>query len=84
VGSGYGNVGSHAAKYFKHLQEKPAEVFEVGERVEITQGEYEGNEGRIVLRREDKGDYSYGLVFDWDMRMHTVYFTGKDFKRVNT
>jgi len=59
------------------------EIYDVGERVEIvSEGPHQNETARIVLRRQDKGDFSYGVVFDYDMNMHTVYFTGKDFERV--
>lgn len=58
------------------------EIYDVGEHVEIVRGTWQYDQGRIVMRRQDKGDYSYGVVFDWDVRMHVTYFTGKDFKRV--
>ena len=59
----------------------PEEIFDTNERVRVTSGEYEGEYGRIVVRRMDKGDMSYGLVFDWDTSMIIHYVSGNQIER---
>jgi hypothetical protein len=68
------------------IKPDPREIFDVGERIEVVneKGLYHGDQGRIVMRRNDFGDMSYGVVFDYDMSMCTVYFSGNQLKRVNT
>jgi transcription antitermination factor NusG len=59
----------------------PEEVFDVGEKVRVIAGEREGEYGRIAIRRQDKGDMSYGIVFDWDVAMIPFYVSGNQIER---
>lgn len=68
---GYGNVST--GKYMAHLR-----TFDVGDRVRVTHGEYKDNEGRIVLRNGRE----YGVVFDWDTRMHAVTFINRHLEKI--
>jgi hypothetical protein len=49
--------------------------------VRVIAGEREGEYGRIAIRRQDKGDMSYGIVFDWDVSMIPFYVSGNQIER---
>lgn len=61
----------------------PEEIFDVNEQVRVIAGDYEGECGRIVIRRQDNGDLSYGIVFPWDVSMIPHYVSGNQIERDN-
>lgn len=62
---------------------KVNEIFDVNEQVRVIAGDYEGECGRIVIRRQDNGDMSYGIVFPWDVSMIPHYVSGNQIERDN-
>lgn len=66
-----------------HHEPPPEEIFDVNEQVRVIAGVHKGECGRIVIRRQDNGDLSYGIVFPWDVSMLPHYVSGNQIERDN-
>ncbi|KPK49835.1 MAG: hypothetical protein AMS22_13095 [Thiotrichales bacterium SG8_50] len=59
------------------------EIFDVSEHVRVIAGPYTGESGRVVVRRQEEGGLSYGLIFPWDESMVLHYVSGNEIERDN-